>query len=94
MSGNISQATLTHGTVGGTPIVSTFDASGLASTRYVTLGSNYARVIAPGYPEPNAGSEHGKSATASPKTILAGARVLFFAHEAAALVAAGAGAYS
>lgn len=89
-----NQVSISHGTIGATPIVSSLDASGLASTRYVTLSGSYARTVPPGYPEPSAGSLAGKSKTATPQTISSGSRVLFFAHEAAAIVAAGGGAYS
>ncbi len=92
MSNSTNQ--VSHGVAGVTPISSTMDASSLSSTRYVTLSANYARVIPPGYPEPNPGAPAANNATRSPKTILSGSRVLLFAHEAAAIVAAGAGAYS
>ena len=94
MSANMQQTTLAHGQIGATPISSTFDASGFATTRFVTLSGNYARLIPPGYPEPNCGCEVSKRLTATPQTIPNGSRVQFFAHEAAAIVAAGGGAYS
>ena len=94
MSANMAATTMTHGQIGATPIVSTFDASGFVSTRFVTLSGNYARLIPPGYPEPNCGCEVSKRLTATPQTIPSGARVQFFVHEAAAIVAAGGGAYS
>ena len=94
MGANIQQVSISHGQIGATPIVSTLDASGFASTRYVTLSGNYARLIPPGYPDPNAGAEVSKRLTNTPQTIPNGARLQFFAHEAAAIVAAGGGAYS
>lgn len=89
MSNSVKGNVVAHGTVGGTAISSSVDVDGLGSTQHVTLSGDYARVIPPGYPDPNAGSEPKGSATATAKTILSGARVLLFKHEAAALVAAG-----
>lgn len=83
---------VTHGTANATTIVSDTNSAALAATRYVTLSASYARVIPPAYPEPNAGAPSSLTRTA--QTIANGARVLFFAGEAAALVAAGAGSYS
>ena len=89
-----TQLSVNHGSVGATTIVSSLDSSGLAATRFVTLSGNYARVIPPGYPDPNAGALPSASKTAAAQTIANGTRVKFFADEAAALVAASAGAYS
>lgn len=86
--------TINHGSVGATQISSALTSAGLATTQYVTLSGNYARLIPPGYPEPNAGAPAGTSKTAAPQTIASGARVKFFAHEAQALITAGAGVAS
>ncbi len=94
MTNTVKTNTVSHGTVGATPVSSNVDSGGLASKRYVTLSANYARLIPAGYPDPNAGMGAQVSHTAYPKTILSGARVQFFAHEAAAIVAASGGAYS
>ncbi len=94
MSANIQQITMTHGTINSVSVVSTLDASGFASTRFITLSNDYARSIPPGYPDPNAGSEVSKRLTQTARTITNGTRLQFFAHEAAAIVAAGGGAYS
>lgn len=65
-----------------------------ASSVYVTLSSNYARAVPAGYPDPVPGANPKTSSTATPKTIPSGTRVLLMSAEAAAIVAAGAGAYS
>jgi hypothetical protein len=94
MTTKVNALPVTHGTVGGTPITSNVASDDLATTRYVTLSSNYVRNCPLGYPNPHPGFGAQKSPTAYPQTILSGTRALFFAGEAAALVAAGAGAYS
>jgi hypothetical protein len=65
-----------------------------STTRFVTLSADYARVLPPGFPDANAGAQIQTSFTAFPQTILCGTRVQFFAPEAAALVDAGAAAFS
>ncbi len=90
----VSTNKVSHGVVGATAVASNVDADGLGSTLYVTLGANYARVIPPGYPDPNAGADLSKSHTAFGKTIPNGTRVKFFKHEAQAIVAAGGGTLS
>jgi hypothetical protein len=61
---------------------------------YVTLSANYARKTPGGYPVPPYPGLVASSLTASPQTIPSGTRLELFADEAAALVAAGAAAYS
>ena len=86
--------TVTHGVINATPVTSNVDADGLSSTQYVTLSANYARAIPPGYPDPNPGVAAGTAKTSNAQTIGTGARVKFFKHEAAAIVAAGGGVLS
>ena len=61
---------------------------------YVTLSSAYTRVPPAGFPDANPGMRGGVSPTAGAKTIASGTRLLLYSPEAAALVAAGAAAFS
>jgi hypothetical protein len=90
--------TVQTGTVGGTPIVPDLLSPGAATwpwdIKKVTLSSNYVRASPAGFPElPPAGTMVKGHAVAS-STLLSGTTYSFFAHEAAALVAAGAGSYA
>ena len=94
MTNVVKTNTVAHGVVNSTPVVSNVDHDGLSSKLYVTLSANYARVIPPGYPDPNPGVNLATSKTATAQTIGSGSRVLFFKHEANAIVAAGGGVLS
>jgi hypothetical protein len=89
-----SQLSFATGTANSTAISFFAGAFDFSTTVHVTLSSNYARVIPAGFPDANAGVAIATSPTAFPQTILSGQRVQFYAPEAAALVAAGAGSYS
>jgi hypothetical protein len=89
-----SQLPFNTGTANSTAITFNAGAYDFSTTRFVTLSSNYQRVIPPGYPNANAGAAIATSPTAFAQTIPSGARVQFYAPEAAALVVAGAGTYS
>jgi hypothetical protein len=85
------------GTIGGTPIIPNLLDKGAGAhpwdLKKVQLSANYARVHPAGMPHmPPAGVEV-KSRIASTGTITSGTIVPLFAHEAAAIVAAGGGSY-
>jgi hypothetical protein len=82
------------GLVGATPIIAQVNSATLASKIFVTLSSNYNRAPPPAYPDPNAGRAIFVSLTAYAQTIASGTRLQLFSDEAAALVGAGAAAYS
>lgn len=83
-----------HGTANAQTITGNANSATYALLQYVTLSANYARAVPAGEPDPNAGCEVKKSKTSAAQTILSGTRFQCFSHEAAALVAAGAGSLS
>lgn len=89
---------VTTGTVSGTPIVADLLAKGHGANPWdivkVTLSANYVRSPPAGFPElPPPGQEVKKRTTAM-STLSSGTTFSFHSHEAAALVAAGAGSYA
>jgi hypothetical protein len=84
---------ITYGTVSGSPIAGYANA-GTWQLVYVTLSANYARKPPGDYPVPPYPGPVTASLTAFPQTIPNGTRLQLFADEAAALVTAGAAAYS
>jgi hypothetical protein len=86
---------VTYGTVNGSAITGQVNAATLDATKvHVTLSQNYVRNPPAGYPDANPGVAPGTSLTGWPQTVSSGSRILLFTDEAAALVAAGAAAYS
>lgn len=88
---------VTLGTVSGTPVVADLKTQGSGTHPWdivsVHLSANYVTVNPPGYPSRPPAGQAAKLLGQS-GTLLSGATVKLFAHEAAALVAAGAGAYA
>jgi hypothetical protein len=103
---NLNKLPYTTGVANGVTITFLAGADDFASASYVTLKADYARVIPPGYPDPNPGVQIQTSFTAFPQTIPgpgqeagtqtipAGTRLQVRLDEAQALVAAGAATYS
>jgi hypothetical protein len=81
------------GAAGGQDIVAAITPDNWAHA-VVVLSADYHRAPPSEFPDPNPGSDVGKSFTAFPMTIHAGATLSTFAPEAAALVAAGAASYA
>src|SRR5271154_1664191 len=88
---------ITYGTVSGSPI-SGFTNAGTWNLVYVTLSAAYVRNPPGEYPNPNPGntdpSPSNPNLTGYPQTIANRTRLRLYADEAAALVTAGAAAYS
>lgn len=86
------------GVVGATPIIPDLLSPGAATwpwdIKKVTLSANYVRSAPPGFPELPPAGQAVKSRTVASSTLTSGQTYSFFAHEAAALVAAGAGSYA
>lgn len=81
------------GTVAGAPIIAEVDSASLAVTRKITLSQTYDRAPPSDYPTANPGSP-GNLLAQSAAVFAPGAVLTLFSDEAAALVAAGAAAYS
>ena len=88
-----SSLPIAWGTVGAAPIAGFVNPSSWG-LRFVTLSAAYMRNPPPGHPRPPFSGSASSSATAFAQTIPSGTRIQVFADEAAALVAAGAAAYS
>ena len=83
-----------HGTVNGTAINVDMSRVEHSAVKYVTLSSNYVIAHPPGGLNRPAFTGAAVANLDYPRTILAGTRLALIAAEAAALVAAGAAAYS
>ncbi len=84
---------ITYGAVGDSPIAGYTNAAAW-DLIFVTLSADYARDPPAGYPTPPFPGPVTASLTAFAQTIPNGTRLQLFADEAAALVTAGAAAYS